>query len=345
VLFSTREVAMKRFTPILTLLLLSCSTVPRLGHSPVPTARATPFRKISVPTGLHVYDHIVIVIEENKNYEEIIGNAAAPFINQLKNEGADLTQMYAEEHNSEGNYFWLFSGSNQNVGFSDRIPPGSFTARNLGEQLIASRKSFRGYSEDLPNVGSTVKTSGHYARKHVPWVSFSNLVDELGQPVQFNFRFADFPENYKDLPTVSFVIPNLIHDMHDDAPHKPHSSIHNGDDWLEKKLGRYYQWAKKNNSLLILTFDEDDHGSLFNRGLTDPGASTPARQNRIVTILAGAHIKHGEYPEGRGITHVNLLRTLEAMYGLERSGDQQPFALQAGIADDIILKDVFEGGS
>jgi len=35
---------------------------------------------------------------------------------------------------------------------------------------------------------------------------------------------------------------------------------------------------------------------------------------------------------------------LEAMYGLERSGEQQPFALQAGISDDFILTDVFEGG-
>jgi hypothetical protein len=39
---------------------------------------------------------------------------------------------------------------------------------------------------------------------------------------------------------------------------------------------------------------------------------------------------------------VNLLRTLEAMYGLPRSGAQQPFAPKAGIADDFILTDIFE---
>src|SRR5216683_4578734 len=66
------------------------------------------------PAGLPVYDHVVIVVEENKDYEQIIGNKNASYINDvLRKEGANLTKSYAEEHFSEGNYFWLFSGSNQ----------------------------------------------------------------------------------------------------------------------------------------------------------------------------------------------------------------------------------------
>src|SRR5690242_13409630 len=60
---------------------------------------------------LPCYDHLVIVVEENKDYEEIIGNKDAPFLNRLAEEGASLTNMFAEEHPSEGNYFWLFAGS------------------------------------------------------------------------------------------------------------------------------------------------------------------------------------------------------------------------------------------
>src|SRR5467141_1492541 len=62
----------------------------------------------------------------------------------------------------------------------------------------------------------------------------------------------------------------------------------------------------------------------------------------VVTIFAGAHIKPGSYPEGRGITHVNVLRTIEAMYGLPNSGAQQPNAAGGGIADETIITDVFE---
>jgi phosphatidylinositol-3-phosphatase len=58
-----------------------------------------------------------------------------------------------------------------------------------------------------------------------------------------------------------------------------------------------------------------------------------------VTIFAGAHIKPGQYPQG--ITHVNILRTLEAMYGLPTSGSQQPKAAACAITDDAITSDIF----
>lgn len=65
-------------------------------------------------------------------------------------------------------------------------------------------------------------------------------------------------------------------------------------------------------------------------------------QNRIVTIFAGAHVRPGTYDEGKGITHVNLLRTIEAMYGLPPSGAQQPNAAGGGIRDDTIVTDIFQ---
>ena len=76
--------------------------------------------------------------------------------------------------------------------------------------------------------------------------------------------------------------------------------------------------------------------------MTDPADKDAKKSNRIVTILAGAHIRHGEYSEGKGVTHVNVLRTLEAMYKLNRSGSQQWNALKAGIADDFVINDIFE---
>jgi acid phosphatase len=184
-----------------------------------------------------------------------------------------------------------------------------------------------------------------YARKHVPWVSFSNLPRGATSATSCNLRFRDFPsgpEQFDSLPTVSFVIPNLENDMHNGALA---TSVCSGDIWLRKRLDPYYQWAKTHNSLLILTFDECDDRSKMH-GLTDPSAQPLDQerkdlQNRICTIFAGASIKPDDYPEGCGITHVNILRTLESMYGLPRSGAQQPLALKAGIADDFLITDVF----
>ena len=290
---------------------------------------------LSWPDSLPVYDHIVIVVEENKDYEEIVGSNDAPYLNMLRSEGAHFTQMYAEEHKSEGNYFWMMSGSNQNVGFADANPKAMIYASNLGEQLIKKGLSFKGYSEDLPEVGSMVEKKYPYARKHVPWVTFGNLPGGNNPDSSTNLQFLQFPSDFTKLPTVSFVIPNLINDMHDDP-----NNVRNGDVWLSKKIDPYYQWAKSHNSLLIVTFDEneDTNGMM---DLTDPSSPEKVKQNRIATIFAGAHLKHGNYTEGKGITHVNILRTLEAMYGLQTSGKQHPDALKYGIGDRYIITDVF----
>ena len=317
------------------------------------------------PATLPVYDHIVIVVEEIKDFEQILGGRFdAPYLRKLATEGATFERMFAEEHFSQGNYFWLFSGSNQNVGFLDRVPSKAnhpdypFKAGNLGEQLIKKGLSFKGYSESLPNIGSTVDFDPPncraeqcvYGRKHVPWISFANVPNGTTVGASSNLRFADFPRDYATLPTVAFVIPNLNNDMHNGEPAQ---SIPAGDTWLRQNLDDYYQWAKTHNSLLIITFDENDDQSGY-YGLTNPLIGPDPRyppgrnhflrdlQNRIVTIFAGAHIKPGSYAEGRGITHVNVLRTIEAMYALPNSGAQQPNAAGGGIADETIITDVFE---
>lgn len=320
---------MKKIVFIIALALSACATGRQSGSA-------------IWPAGLPVYDHIVIVVEENKDYDQIIGSPDAPYINSLASQGASFTAIYAQEHHSQGNYFWLLSGSNQNVGFEDVIPiPQNnpnypFQASNLVQQLIAKGLTFKGYSEGLPAIGSTVDydSDNHYARKHVPWISFANIPNGTTVETSSNLRFADFPQSYNELPTVSFVIPDLMNDMHD-------GTISQGDTWLRENLDAYIEWAKANNSLLILTFDEDADQAGY-EGLTDPASSDDSMQNRIATIFVGAHIKPGLYAEGKGITHVNILRTLEAMYGLGQSGAQQENAVKAGITDDYIITDVFE---
>jgi acid phosphatase len=322
------------------------------GDDPGRAARAA---AIEWPRGLPVYDHVVIVVEENKDYEQIIDSPAAPYINTLRKEGANFTRMFGEEHHSQGNYFWMFSGDNQGVGFRDGVPDVQVrSAPNLGAAMIAKGLSFKGYAEDLPAIGSQVfyapeRASGatpKYGRKHVPWVSFGNVPNGGTVATSSNLRFADFPTDtakFQTLPTVAFVIPNLQNDMHDG---KPKDSVPRGDAWLKDHLDAYYRWAKTHNSLLIITFDENDDQT-NELGLTDPFAPTDTRagidkQNRICTLFAGAHVNPGDYQEGKGITHVNILRTLEAMYGLPKAGGQQPNAARGGITDDFIITDVFE---
>jgi acid phosphatase len=112
-------------------------------------------------------------------------------------------------------------------------------------------------------------------------------------------NLSDFPSDFTQLPTVSFVVPNLDHDMHD-------GSVRDGETWLKDHLGVYAEWAKAHNSLLIVTFDESDDKSI---GKDD---------NHIPTIFYGDHVRPGRYAER--VTHYSVLSTLLTMYGL------QPFA-------------------
>ena len=234
--------------------------------------------------------HIVIVIEENKPDSAVIGSKSAPYINALANSGANMTQSFAEAHPSEPNYLALFSGNTFGL-TSDACPVNAGAAPNLASELLAAGYTFAGYSEDLPAVGSPACSAGKYARKHVPWANFTNVPAATSLPFSaFNNR-----QDYASLPTVSFVIPNLDNDMHD-------GTIAQADTWLYNNLSHYANWAIANNSLLILTFDEDDGGS----------------KNQIPTVIYGAHVKPGSYSEA--ISHYNVLATIEEMYGLPKTG-------------------------
>lgn len=233
--------------------------------------------------------HIVIVVEENRSAANIIGNRSAPFITALAAAGANMTQSYAETHPSEPNYLALFAGDTFGV-TSDRCPVNAGAAPNLGSELLAAGYTFAGFAEGLPAVGSPACTAGKYARKHVPWANFTNV------PAGNSLPFSAFPiGNYAALPTVSFVIPNNDDNMHD-------GSIAQADAWLNRELSGYANWAAANNSLLILTFDEDDGGS----------------RNQIPTIFYGAHVRPGSYSEQ--INHYSVLSTIEQMYGLPKTG-------------------------
>jgi Phosphoesterase family len=239
-------------------------------------------------SGVQRPDHVVVVILENEQRSSVIGSAHAPYLNRLAARGANLTHSYGVTHPSQPNYLALFSGSTQGV-TSDACPQRFRKADNLGHQLRTAGLSFAGYAESLPQVGFTGCASGRYQRKHNPWVNFTNL------PARINRPFSAFPRDYRRLPTVSFVSPNMCHSMHD-------CSIRTGDRWMKKHLDRYARWATHHNSWLVVTFDENAGGTL----------------NPIPTIILGDHVQPGRYAQK--INHYTLLRTIEHAYGLPALG-------------------------
>lgn len=254
-----------------------------------------PNRPISLPRPAHT----VIVVLENHAFDQILNENTAPYIQQLAKHSAVFTQSYALTHPSQPNYLMLFSGSNQGV--TDDSPPAAapFRTPNFGASLRAAGFSFVGYSEDLPQMGYTGPRAGEYASKHSPWVYWQGKgPNQL--PPESNRPFSDWPQDFNRLPDVAFVIPNMDDDMHNGFGE---GMVRDGDQWLRTHLDSYVQWAQTHNSLLILTFDEDNYFA----------------DNNIATLFYGPMVKPGTYTEKFG--HYSLLRTLEDIYGLPYAGE------------------------
>ncbi len=239
-------------------------------------------------------DHVVVVVEENRSYVQIMDKRNhGSYIHALAKRGLLFTESYGVSHPSQPNYLALFSGSTQ--GITNDACLQSFDSDNLASALLDAGFSFATYSESLPATGDLSCASGAYQRKHNPAANWQGT----RLPAAVNKRFADFANlprgDFSKLPTVSFVIPNQSNDMHD-------GSFEAADEWLKKHIGPYADWAFKHNSLLILTWDEDD----FSEG------------NHIATIMAGPMVSAGT--SAQRIDHYNVLRTLLGFYGLAAPG-------------------------
>ena len=230
-------------------------------------------------------DHVVVVVEENRAYSQVIGNLAdAPFINTtLVPQAAVMTNFYAEAHPSQPNYFALYAGSTFGVTDDrnhDEPDPSLYTILNGAVPGV----TFTGYVESSDTNTGAPNGNTLAVRKHNPWESFPE-----GKSVEKDF--SSFPHNFAQLPVVCWIIPNLNNDTHD-------GTTAQGDAWLKNHISAYATWCQTHNSLLVITWDEADN----------PGA------NRVPTLVLGQCIKPGVYSEN--VNHYNLLSTILASQGL-----------------------------
>jgi hypothetical protein len=260
-------------------------------------------RRVLFSGGLPRPNHVVVVIEENHTYNQILGPVlpssttwpvALPsplnqdrYIRKLAGLSASMTQMQSVGRANATTYQSIISGLNPTPP-DHPVPPAPFHAANLTSELIASGLSFGGYSESLPYAGYRGGSVGGYQRAHNPWVDLANV------PASDNLPFSAFPSDYSKLPTVSYVVPNLYNDMHSD-------NVSRADQWLQHNISGYAKWAMSHNSLLVVIWDE--------------GFGT---SNHIPTFFYGPMVEAGNYSEP--VSQANVLRTLEDMYGLAPTG-------------------------
>lgn len=210
-------------------------------------------RAPAIPT----YNHIFVIIEENKGYDQIMGHPEwTPVIHRLAREYGSATQFFAEVHSSEGNYLAMVGGDTFGIhdddafychaGMKDRFCEESseadyvehdVTARSLMDQLAEKGLTWKAYMEDIPAPGSLVPrwpvadypslgvASEMYAAKHNAFVSFRS-VNREPYP-ELAWHLVGFNQLDKDLaadamPNYAHIVPNQCNEMHgSDNPDAP----------------------------------------------------------------------------------------------------------------------------
>jgi acid phosphatase len=225
------------------------------------------------------FGHVVLVVEENHSYSEVIGNADMPYLNSLASKYGLATEYFANTHPSIGNYFMLTTGQvvTNDDGFTDTVE-----VDNIVRALIAGGKTWKSYAESIPSTGYTGGDSYPYAKRHNPLSYFSDVVNSSAQASnlvslsQFNRDVAN-----GQLPNFSYLVPNLLDDAHD-------GPLQVADVWLQQNLEPLISTSTfQNDGLLIIVFDESETSDTKHGGGQVPALiiSPKAKPgNRSVTL-------------------------------------------------------------
>ena len=212
-----------------------------------PTSTATPQASISgkVPN----FDHIVLILLENRDYKEVIGNPQMPHLNALAQQNVLLSNYFAVRHPSLPNYISLVSGSTQNITKDCR--DCFINQPNLADRIEASGRTWKSYLEDLPSP-CFLGDADPYVQKHNPFIYFDSIRLDPARCersiVPLTSLDGDLSAN--QLPNFSFIMPNLCNSGHNCPPET-------ADTWVNNMVAKLQASpALGNNSLIIIAFDE-----------------------------------------------------------------------------------------
>ncbi len=146
------------------------SLVPAGGSVVLASPNTQPQVQISYTGALPAVPHVMVIMEENRNRSEVIGNSELPYFNSLASTYGNTTNWDGVRHPSLPNYLAIASGSTQGV-TRDEGPefPGVPT---VGSQLTEAGIPWKGYMEAMPEPGYTGVESGEYVKKHNPFAWF-----------------------------------------------------------------------------------------------------------------------------------------------------------------------------
>jgi hypothetical protein len=264
---------------------LALRGTPNVGGSTL--EKVLPKRLCKDATAPDRYDHVVVVVMENKVWSGVL-NGQGPWLTARKNECTTATNYQQAGSPSRPNYIALTAGATYGCEGSNADPPGGCTppSPSVFKQVIdagGTAKNYLGGAQQACDLTS----GGRYAVKHDPWPYFADerALCAANAPAVGSSGFLDA----KHLPTLAFVSPDLCDDTHD-------CPVATGDDYLKTLLTPILDSSSyaAGKTAVIVVYDE----------------FTP-----LPNVLMSKSVRPGTTITAR-VTHNLLLHTVESMLGL-----------------------------
>ena len=241
------------------------------------------------------FSHVVLLVEENHSYSDVVGSSSMPYLNSLISQYGLATQYFANTHPSLPNYLVLTTGlmESNNDNFT-----GAVSDDNIVRELVKAGKSWKAYLESLPSPGYLGGDTGGYLRQHNPFADLSDIQQSSAQAdnmVPFTQFATDLANNA--LPQYSFIAPNGNDDAHD-------GTLAQADSWLQSNIAPLLaSSAFQSSGLLIITFDESEDSDIENGG------------GHVSTVIISPQAKKG-YQSQTLYQHQTTLRLILASSGV-----------------------------
>jgi phosphatidylinositol-3-phosphatase len=270
----------------------------------VPNAAAAPD-----PCGLltgpppATYAHVVVIMEENFSYDDTIGNANAPYLNQLASDCALATNFHNETHPSQPNYMAATSGFATDTGQQSTNP-------SIYEQV----SSWNDLEESMgSNCGGK---SAHYKHGHDPAFWYPAIAADC---LLFDLPMAPSDAGATALPTAAFtwMTPDQCHNHHWQTgctgASDPDAFTQSMDTWLSGTIQAIQATPdyQAGQTLILVTFDEGQGGT-HGEDCADPANTDPSCH--VVTVAVAAGVQPVTDPTF--YTHYSMLRSVEEALGI-----------------------------
>ena len=253
---------------------------------------------------------IMIVMMENQDYSDVIGNPALPFINNLASHYGLATQSYSFAHPTLPNYLEIVSGSSQGVTSNVLPSSDSFPAApTLADQLVSEGYSVAAYAENLP-ADPTID-SGLFRVVFLPWEYFPSA------PITVKNSSDLIPDlNGPSAPDFVWYTPNVTDNGHTGVPVDTDATeLADSDAFLSNFIPSVQatSWYKSGGQIII-EWDEalDSDTSGINGG--SGGGHVPT------IVVSQALAAHPRQYSGQVAT-AGILHSIEHLYEVPYLGD------------------------